>query len=148
MIWVRGAASVMFGFTSVCVVLQWGDHKHIFFSAGVQGVWAVAQRTGPIQIPAGERGQDHRHDLHARRPQTPRPGGAGLQGITVIENLSTFPFMIIWYFCNFFFCFTTMKYVKKCVQTFDVVHITTNVIWLFNMVWMNLFTEMNLLVYT
>ncbi len=45
-----------------------------------------------------------------------------------------------------------MKYVKKCVQTFDVVHITTNknqcFNWLFKMVWMNWFTEMNLLVYT
>ncbi len=128
MIWVRGAASVMFGFTSVCVVLQWGDHKHIFSSAGVQGVWAVAQRTGPIQIPAGERGQDHRHDLHARRPQTPRPGGAGLQGITVIEDLSTFPFMIIWYFCTFFLLYYWNMW--RNVQTFDVVHITTNVIWL------------------
>lgn len=129
MIWVRGAGFMMFGFTSVCVVLQWSGHKHIFSSAGVQGVWAVAQRTGPIQIPAGERGQDHRHDLHTRSTQTPRPGGAGLQGIGVIEDVSTFPFMIMWYFFkDFFFFFTTtiMKYVKKHVQTFDVVHITTN----------------------
>lgn len=51
-----------------------------FSSAGVPGLRAAEERTGSIQVPAGEGSQDHRHDLHARRAQAPRPGGAGLQG--------------------------------------------------------------------
>ncbi len=50
----------------------------------------------------------------------PIPSHRGPQHFPIYDHLI---------FLHFFFALL-LKYVKKCVQTFDVVHITTNVIWL------------------
>ena len=72
-----------------CFYERHHDHKKymfewkvmsVIFLAGVPCIWIAAQRSGPSQLPAGEGSQDHRHDLHARCPQTSRPGQCRISG--------------------------------------------------------------------